>query len=186
MSERLPGIKPSEMSAEQRELYDRLVGGPRASGPRPFPLVDGEGRLAGPFNAMLLNPELGDALQSLGAIIRYKTAFTKRQREIAILATAAHEDSPYEWAVHSHVATGLGLTEAELAGLRGGTDTFTDPVEAVIHTAARELAASADLTDETYRSALDTLGRTAVYELVTLVGYYRLLALQMRVFQVTD
>ncbi|MQA98365.1 MAG: carboxymuconolactone decarboxylase family protein [Streptosporangiales bacterium] len=173
------------MSADQRELYDRLVGGPRASGPRPFPLVDEQGRLAGPFNAMLLNPELGDALQALGAIIRYKTAFTQRQREIAILATAAYEDSPYEWAVHSHVAAGLGLTPRELEALRDGTDVFTDPQEAVVHTAAREVAATGDLGEETYRTAIDALGRTAVYELVTLVGYYRLLAGQMRVFQVT-
>lgn len=186
MSERLPGITPAEMTAEQRALYDRLVGGPRASGPRPFPLVDEQGRLAGPFNAMLLNPELGDALQSLGAIIRYETAFTGRQREIAILATAAREDSPYEWAVHSHVARGLGLTDAELAGLREGRDVFTDPAEALVHRAARELATGGDLAEETYRAGVDTLGRTGVYELVTLVGYYRLLALQMRIFQVTD
>jgi 4-carboxymuconolactone decarboxylase len=50
---------PDELDPAQRELYETITGGPRAAGPSPFALVDAAGRLNGPFNAMLLAPELG-------------------------------------------------------------------------------------------------------------------------------
>lgn len=49
------------------------------------PLVDGEGRLEGPFNAMVVSPEIGFAIQQLGAKIRYRARLSARQREVAIL-----------------------------------------------------------------------------------------------------
>lgn len=69
--------------------------GPRAA-ESSFVLTDAEGRLEGPFNTMLLNPELGQSLQSVGSVIRYRTSLTDREREIAILAVAAERHSDYE------------------------------------------------------------------------------------------
>ncbi|MBT2229231.1 carboxymuconolactone decarboxylase family protein [Nonomuraea sp. NEAU-A123] len=185
MPARLDAFRPGDLTAEQRRLYDRLLGSPRATAPRPFPLADEEGRLRGPFNAMLLNPDLGHALQELGGAVRYRTGLTPRQREIAILAVAGHERSDYEWKVHSHAALLEGLTEAQLAGLRGGADRpFDDPAERAVLEAARELLRTGDLTDDTFAASIDVLGQTRLYEVVTLVGYYRLLAAQLRVLRV--
>src|SRR4051794_18477744 len=54
---RLPHPTPGELDDDQRAVYDAITGGPRGSGP--FRLTDAEGRLHGPFNAMLVNPQLG-------------------------------------------------------------------------------------------------------------------------------
>jgi alkylhydroperoxidase family enzyme len=187
MSGRVEALHPDDLTEAQRELYDLLLEGPRAKGPRPFPLTDGQGRLRGPFNAMLLNPELGRVLQELGAVVRYRTGFTERQREIAILAVAAHEDSAYEWAIHSHFGRRLGLTADDLDALRSGTGTpFEDPAETAVLTATRELARSGDLDDESFHATAGAIGLTRLYELVTLVGYYRLLAGQLRVLRVSE
>jgi 4-carboxymuconolactone decarboxylase len=53
-----------------------------------------------------------------------------------------------------------------------------------MYEAARALAADGDLTAPMYAEATASLGRGAVVELVTLVGYYTALALQLRVFRV--
>ncbi|MFC4052690.1 carboxymuconolactone decarboxylase family protein [Actinomadura syzygii] len=187
MPARVDAFRPADLTAEQRELYDRLLASARATGSRPFPLADEEGRLRGPFNGMLLSPGLGDALQELGTAVRYGTGFTARQKELAILAVAAHERSEYEWAVHGHAALQAGFTEDELAAVHAGAACpLDDPAEAAVLAAARELAATGDLTDDAFTSATDALGLTCLYELVTLVGYYRLVATQLRVLRVTD
>ncbi|WP_431913957.1 carboxymuconolactone decarboxylase family protein [Nonomuraea jabiensis] len=185
MPARLEPFRPADLTAEQRRLYDRLLGSRRARGPRAYPLADGEGRLQGPFNAMLLNPELGDALQELGGAVRFGTGLTPRQREIAILAVAAHERSDYEWEVHSHAGRQEGLTDADLAALRERAPApFDDPAERLVLETVRELLETGDLGDATFAAALESLDQARLYGLVTLVGYYRLLAVHMRVLRI--
>ena len=62
---RLHWFAPDELDAAQRALYDVITGGARANGPRAFALTDERGRLNGPFNAMLLSPDVGATLQEL-------------------------------------------------------------------------------------------------------------------------
>ena len=140
MPARVDPLSPEALTAAQRELYDRLLSGPRARGPRPSRLTDEEGRLRGPFDAMLYNPDLGDPLQELGAAVRYRTGFSDREREIAILTVAAHERSDFEWKAHSRIGRDAGLTDDELARLRDGAPcAFEDPAENAVLAAAREL-----------------------------------------------
>ena len=49
---------------------------------------------------------------------------------------------------------------------------------------AAALAARGDLDDAEYREAAADLGPAGLFELLTLVGYYATLALQLRVFRV--
>ncbi|MDL4777177.1 carboxymuconolactone decarboxylase family protein [Actinomadura xylanilytica] len=182
---RLPLLRPSALGEEQHEVYEAVTGGPRASRVPPFQMMDGAGRLHGPFNAMLYSPAVGLPLQELGAALRFRTAFTKREREIATLAVAAHLRSDFEWYAHERIGHRAGLTPDETAALREGrAPLLADVRERVVHEAARQLAAERDLGDAVYTEAVATLGRAAVVELVTLVGYYAALAMQLRVFRV--
>ena len=183
MSPRLPRMLPSSLTDEQRSLYDAIAGGPRASGP--FPLVGTDGALEGPFNAMLLQPALGAALQGLGGAVRYRTGLSARAREIAILTVARVWDSAFERHAHEAVGRAAGMSDAELAALAAGDPgAFPDPYEKVVFSIATALAARSDLADHEYAEAVDVLGLPIVFELTTLVGYYGTLALQMRVFRV--
>jgi 4-carboxymuconolactone decarboxylase len=114
---RLPKIAPGSLGGEQRHLYDAITGGRRAEGPQLFRLADDEGCLEGPFNAFLLQPRLGSALQELGSAVRYGTGLSDRCREIAILAVAAHWESEFEWYAHTAVARAAGLGDTELAAV---------------------------------------------------------------------
>lgn len=185
MPERLPLLRPDELTADQRALYDKLVTGKRAGGPRAFPLADEQGRLQGPFNGMLLSPGVGDALQQVGAALRFAGALTARQRELATLTVAASESAEYEWAAHVHLARTAGLTVDQIEAIRtGGLLGLTDPAEGAVLEAARELVRTGNLSDDSFAEKREILGMPTLYELIILVGYYRLLALQMRVLDV--
>jgi 4-carboxymuconolactone decarboxylase len=181
---RIPKLVPSSLDDEQRSLYDAIAGGRRAQGPQLFRLADADGRLEGPFNAFLLQPRLGSALQALGSAVRYDTGLDDRCREIAILVVAAHWQSAFEWYAHEAVARSAGLGDAELAAVRDGRHAELAGREALVARTVAALVTRGDLDDAEYREAADQVGAAGLFELLTLVGYYATLALQLRVFRV--
>ena len=184
-SARQAGLTPGELDVEQRALYDSITGGPRGQGPQLFALVDPTGALEGPFNAMLLSPPLGSALQALGSAVRFRGQLTDRAREIAILVVAHYWRSDFEIFAHEAIARAAGLDDSELGLLRDGhLDAIADDAERVIARTAQALANNGDLTDSEYQTAVDSMGARALFEVTTLVGYYATLALQLRVYRV--
>jgi alkylhydroperoxidase family enzyme len=181
---RIPKLAPSSLDGEQRSLYDAIAGGRRAQGPQLFRLTDSEGCLEGPFNAFLLQPRLGSALQALGSSVRYDTGLDDRCREIAILVVAAHWRSDFEWYAHEAVGRSAGLGDAELAAIRDGRHDALTGREAVVARTVAALVDRADLDEAEYREAVGQVGVEGLFELLTLVGYYATLALQLRVFRV--
>ncbi|MFJ3670585.1 carboxymuconolactone decarboxylase family protein [Streptomyces sp. NPDC090106] len=181
---RLSRLRPDELDDEQATLYAEITAGPRAGGP--FALTDAEGRLEGPFNAMLFSPDLGRSLQDLGAAVRYRTELTPRVREIAVLVVAQVRDSAFERQAHERAGAAAGLTEDELAALREGRDPrLGDAVEHAAWWFTRALARyNGTVDDVAYEAARSALGERALFELSTLVGYYATLALQLRLFKV--
>lgn len=180
---RLPAPRRSELDAARMSLYDEITGGVRASGA--FPLVDEEGRLQGPFAAMLANPLVGDALQRLGTTVRTATVLAEREREIAILEVARSEGSEYEWWAHVRVARSIGFTDDELSALESGdADGTFSGREAVVRRVSATLCQNGDLDDALFEAAVAALGRVALADLVHLVGYYRLLALSLAVWRI--
>ncbi|WP_211247597.1 carboxymuconolactone decarboxylase family protein [Cryptosporangium arvum] len=180
---RLRRLSPAELDDDQRAVYRAVTGGRRAAGPQAFALVDDQGRLTGPFNAMLLSPPVGAALQSLGEAVRYETTLSDRARELAILVVAAHWGSTFEREAHEAVGRRAGLTDDELGAVRTGTEPHslsTDELAALRTT--RALLTGGGLEDAHYDAAVAALGERGLFELTTLVGYYGTLALQLRVF----
>ena len=182
---RLPDLTPDELDAEQRRLYDDIVGGPRGSGPHHFTLTTADGALTGPFGVMVHEPVLGRPLQELGSAIRYRTGLSARVREIAILAVAAATDCAFERHAHERVGRAVGLTDGEVAALASGSFTSADRVERSSYDLCRRLLdVSPRLTDAEYAELAAELGATTITELTVLVGYYRTLADLLTVFDV--
>ena len=178
---RLPWLAPDELDAGARALYDRIAGGPRAQGPQAFSLTDEAGRLHGPFNAMLVSPDVGSALQELGSAIRYKSGLTPRAREIAILELSVLRRSVFEWYAHERVGKQAGLSDAEITALRdGGPAPTFDATESLVRELVRTLARERDLDESAFAAAVSALGERVLMDLIALVGYYDLLALSLR------
>jgi len=183
MARRIRPHVPADLTDAQRALYEAITGGPRAAGPQHFALTADDGSLRGPFDALLLSPAVGTALQEVGAAIRYRTDLSDRARELAILLVAARWDSAFERESHEAIARAIGFTDAELEALRKEDPAVFSGVEELI---ARTVIAllDGDLDDGEWDAAASVLGEAVVFELTSLVGYYSTLALQLRVFRV--
>lgn len=181
---RLDLIPPAELSPAQRDLYEAIAGGPRASQAGTVPITDADGRLLGPFAVMLLSPEVGHAVQQVGAKIRFGTALTGRERELAILSVAGVLRSDFERLAHEPAARALGLAQEQIdAVLAGRIPDGLSAEEAAAGRLARVMTADRTLSDEDYADGIAALGRERLAELTWLVGYYAALALALAVFR---
>jgi 4-carboxymuconolactone decarboxylase len=181
---RLDLIAPADLDDAQRALYDAITGGPRAGQAGTVPIVDESGRLVGPFAVMLLTPEVGHAMQQVGATIRFSAALTARERELAILAVAGVLRCDFERLAHEPAALKAGVTRAQIdAVLSGAVPGDLAGDEALICTLAQAMTAERNLSDEDYGTGLAALGKQRLAELTWLVGYYSALALALAVFR---
>ncbi len=182
---RLARLPRHALDDDQAAVYDRIAGGQRSVGPQAFPLVGEDGALEGPFNAYLHQPALGAALEALGVVIRYGTSLTKREREIAILLTAAVHESAFEQYAHEAVGKQVGLTDDEIQSLRiVEVDVFSNVRERAVADVVVALLRRSDLNDGEYARAIEILGESLLFELIVLVGHYVTAAMQLRVFRV--
>lgn len=184
MTTRHRRLTPEELSGPQRSLYEAITGGDRASGVQHFPLTAADGSLHGPFGIMLHSPEVGMALQELGARLRFRSDLTARVREAVILMVARATGSDFEWWAHARVARAVGLTDEELTLLAQGRFTGENPVEAAAVAFCVGLLESSTVSDADYEAATSILSERQVVDLTVLVGYYRTLAQLMAVFGV--
>jgi 4-carboxymuconolactone decarboxylase len=181
---RLDLLAPAELAPAQRVLYDAITGGPRASQAGTVPIADEAGRLLGPFAIMLLSPEVGNAMQQVGATIRFGTALTGRERELAILAVAGALNSEFERLAHVPAARSLGLSEPQIdAALAGRAEDGLSADEATVARLALAMTVDRTLSDEDYADGAEALGQQRLAELTWLVGYYSALALSLAVFR---
>ena len=190
MFEQLPArldlLPPAELDPAQRALYDAITGGPRASQAGTVPITDADGQLLGPFAVMLLSPEVGNAMQQVGAKIRFGAALTGRERELAILSVAGVLRSDFERLAHEPAARALGLAQEQIdAVLAGQIPDGLSADEVMVGRLARAMTADRTLSDEDYSDGLAALGRERLAELTWLVGYYGALALALAVFRPT-
>lgn len=183
---RLPVIKVDDFSPEQRVMFDAITTGKRATSAGPAAFLTEEGGMRGPFNPLLYAPLMGNVVQRLGECIRYEGALSDRQREIAILVSAARWRADYEWWAHARIARELGVSGEIIEALRERRQPeLDDPAEAIAHDVTRAALDHGAVPDLLYRRAVETLGEECVVELVILAGYYTLISLTLNVFEVS-
>ena len=172
---RFPLLAPNALTDAQRALYEAVAGPPRANGP--FLVVDDGSHLAGPFNALLYSPDIGQAVQALGAALRFGGSLSDRTRELVICTVAAELNSDYEWYAHGRVALSVGISPAELESVRAGQiPDAVGPDERAALSLAISLLRDGVVSAEVHAGVLKYLGHPGVAELAVLVGYYQTLA----------
>jgi 4-carboxymuconolactone decarboxylase len=168
---RIAYARREELGPEGQQLWDNLVNNLGDL------IVTADGALAGPFNAFVTAPEAGRRLSSLGATLRFGTSIERRLSEIAIITVAARWQAEFEWWAHAPMACEHGVAGAVVDAIGCGDDPpFEADDERAVYLAARQLALSGRLDQQTFGAAHRFLGDAGMVELVSLCGYYTLIS----------
>ena len=173
-------LQAQEMTPEQSQLAESIRSGPRAAtGSTATPSA---GPLGSPFNVWLRSPQMGDFIQKLGSQIRFNTSLPARLNEFAILITAQHWESQYEWFAHLRLALKAGLNPKIAEQLRlGQRPTGMSEEEAAIFDFSSELHQTHFVSDANYQSVIKLFGEKGVMDLIAVNGYYDLVAMTLNV-----
>jgi 4-carboxymuconolactone decarboxylase len=182
---RIDDVDPADMSEAQRELYDLYTTGRRVAPESPFSLVGADGRLLGPPAVWVISPVFGKALQHIGSAVRYDSRLPVRAREIAILLVGHHHRSAFELYAHERAGAAAGLTAEDLAALAETREpSGLAEVEACVFRTTTRILDRGTLDGDEYKDAEGVLGAEGLFELVTIVGYYNMVAWQLAVFDI--
>lgn len=174
---RLAPLSTAQMSDQQRAMYEDMIAS-RGAG-----IINPDGSLSGPFDALLRSPDLGDAIQKTGAKIRFESSLTGAQREFAILVCAQHWRANFEWWIHQKIALAEGVDETTIELVYQGEQPEHEEY-AIIHTFLSTLNKTGRVDSEHYATTLKLLGEQATVELTMLSGYYALISQLLNVFEV--
>lgn len=171
---RLQPLSETDLTPEQRTVFDAIQGGPR-----------GNMGLVGPFGVYVRAPAVGYAAQALGAAVRFNSELPENVKEVAICTVGAFFQSRFEFAAHATLARKAGVADAVVEALRVGVSPeFEDERERVAHVITSKLLREHRVDDASYAEGEAALGEAQLVELVATIGYYCLVSLTLNMFQV--
>jgi len=171
---RLTPLNESDLSAEQRAVFDAIQGGPR-----------GNMGLVGPFGVYVRAPGVGNAAQALGAAVRFNTSIAENVKEAAICTVGAFFQSRFEFAAHATLAQQAGVSPSIVEALRvGDVPPFENEAESLAHRITITMLREHRIDDDLYREGESLFGETGLIELVATIGYYCLVSLTLNLFEV--
>src|SRR5260370_36160884 len=168
---RLKLLSPGEMSADQKETCDESIAGKRGAPPAPM-------------MAWRNSPEMARHATRLGGVLRFDTIFPAKLSEIAILVTARHWTSHYEWYAHKRLAL-KGVTDRKIIDdIRDRrTPVFDDPKCKMIYDVAKSLHEGHGVSKALYDDAVKVLTVRGVTEIIGLCGYYTMVSMTLNTFE---
>jgi len=170
---RLSTLDENNLAPDARAFLDALNSGPR-----------GKIGLIGPFGVWAHAPVIGQAAQTFGGAVRFKTTLPERIKEIAICTVGAYYKAKFEFAAHGPMAIAAGVPAEAVEAIRLGRDPTLTDADAVSYRVALELLHEHRLSNATFADAKARFGEAALVELVTIIGYYCLISLTLNAFDV--
>ena len=138
------------------------------------------------FQVLLRHPPLAKALHDLLAVLLFKGKLDTRLRELVIMRIGWATGSVYEWAQHWRVATGLGISDEDLLGVRDWQrcEHFGDAERAVL-AATDETLAEGTISAATWDACASVLASDEErLELVVAIGNWRMFSQLLRSLEV--
>ena len=170
---RFAPLTAEQLNAEQKVWADSIKAPPRnANFANP------------PYRAYIRAPELAPRLTSLSDYVRWNTSLPPRLSELAILITARHWTAQYEWSAHYPLALKGGLDPKVAADIAAGNrpEGMKDD-EAALYDLATQLRRDKQVSDATYKAALQQFGERGIMEIIAIIGYYDLVSMTLITMQ---
>ena len=136
------------------------------------------GNLSGPWAVLLRSPELVNRVRPLSDYLRFNSTLSPRLSEFVILITAREWAQQYEWNAHYPLALKGGLNpDVAKAVAEGRRPAKMAEDEEIAYDFCTELDNNHSVSDATYARAVAKFGEQGVVEMVSLHGYYTLIAM---------
>jgi 4-carboxymuconolactone decarboxylase len=167
--DRFKPLAYDEMTPAQKTMIEHLLSGPRAGAD-------------GPFNVLLRSPEMGDLAQQFGASTRFNTSVPRKLNELAIIITARHWTSQFEWQAHHRAALQAGLSPAIADAIaQGKRPVGMQPDEEVVYNFCSEMLTTKQVSDATFKAVKDAMGERGVVDLIGVMGWYQTVSMLLNV-----
>ncbi len=182
---RLPLLPPDTLDEAQRALYDRLSATrARSAEEAGYTAALPDGRLIGPFNALLRTPHIARPLLEWAQALT-RAGIPADVREVVILTVAAHWRADYALYAHTAAADKAGLPDLAIASLlHGEAPRGLRPDADLAHRLATALVRDHRVRDDLYDEAVAAFGTNTLIALVSLVGQYLSTSALLACFQV--
>ena len=171
---RLPLASRESLAPAQQKLFDQLMAlaVPLAEAADVQARTDND-QLIGPFNAVLLSPEIGSGFMQLQFAEQLNTSLNERVRQVIVLTVGAIWGADYELYAHSAAGRQARLPDDAIATLAGGgLPADLSDEEKVAQRVARALSAQHRIGQTLYREAEAAFGTRGIMDIVFLVGIY--------------
>ncbi len=123
------------------------------------------------YRTMAHHPALLEAWAPLRQHVVKENALGPELTEVVILRAGVRMGSAYEWAHHVSRALALGFSEHRITAIRG----TPEGIDGLIVNAVDALFDKRMLTQEQEAELAEAIGRTAVIDLIAMVGFYSVL-----------
>jgi 4-carboxymuconolactone decarboxylase len=182
---RLPLLWPASLDDAQHALYARLQATRiRSAQDGGYTAVLSDGRLIGPFNAMLRAPRIAEPLLDWAQAIA-SSGLPADVREVVILTVGGLWHSGYVLYAHTAAAARADVPDAAIDALRrGGTPQGLRPEADAAHRLARAVIHDHEVPDGLYDQAMEILGPQAMITALNLAGQYLTTSAVLACFQV--
>ncbi len=183
---RLSLFDPATLAPAQKKLYDvlRTTWVPWADAAGFESEVDGT-FLIGPFNPILLSPEMSAIFMDVQSTEERSTSLTQRVRQVVILSTGAVWGAAYEPYAHAAAARKAGIPQNAIDELAsGGIPKTLSEQERIASRFARRLVVDRHVDRSLYDSAKLAFDERGVYEIVFLAGLYQLVCGLLNAFEI--
>ena len=160
---RIAILDRDHMNAEQGKLFDdvKTEGGP----------------LGGPYWAYIRFPRLMRLAQDISTCLG-QGGLSKRERQLAIMATIRFWGAAYPWAVQTRASLGMGISQGIIDAInKGAPPALSDARENTAYDVAVELLGNKRLSDATYAAASGMFGEKELVSLIGTVGAFSMTCL---------
>jgi 4-carboxymuconolactone decarboxylase len=168
---RLPPLDEAAMTPEQKRVH-ALIAGNRKT-------------VRGPFPMWLRNPMLAGHANQFGIALRDHSVIGRRIFELLVITVCRAWSVQYAWSSHAPQAELAGISPDIVAAIRDNREpSFARDDERVAHEVAREIMSTTALSPATYDKAIRQFGEQGTVELISTVGYYAMVGIFLKSFDV--
>ncbi len=160
---RLPLVKRDDLPPGAQAIFDD----------HSDPNGNSHAGMRGPGGVRLHSPKLAELSRAAAHYLRHETGLDPRHREVAILTTARHFNSQFEWQQHERVGKRVGVPAETIDVIkhRKPVDGL-DPTDALIIRIGRQLWQENKLSSDLYKDAVKIFGAQRFLDLIANMGAY--------------